>query len=89
MQLIVVNSNSCPFFFFLYRVRVMVSNATLNNISVMSWQSVLLVEETAETTDLSQITDKLYHIMIQNVVSSTPHYLQDSKNGKFKSITQI
>jgi hypothetical protein len=28
------------------RVRVVVFNATLNNISVISWQSVLLVEET-------------------------------------------
>jgi hypothetical protein len=28
------------------RVRVMVFNATFNNISVMSWWSVLLVEET-------------------------------------------
>jgi hypothetical protein len=27
------------------RVRVMVLNATFNNISVISWQSVLLVEE--------------------------------------------
>jgi len=27
-------------------VRVMVFNATLNNISVISWQLVLLVEET-------------------------------------------
>jgi hypothetical protein len=27
-------------------VRVMVCNATFNNISVISWQSVLLVEET-------------------------------------------
>jgi hypothetical protein len=27
-------------------VRVMVFNATVNNISVLSWQSVLLVEET-------------------------------------------
>jgi hypothetical protein len=27
-------------------VRVMVLNATFNNISVISWQSVLLVEET-------------------------------------------
>ena len=35
-------------------------NATLNNISVILWRSVLLVEE---TTDLSQVTDKLYHIM--------------------------
>jgi hypothetical protein len=29
-----------------YRVRVMVLNATLNNFSVISWRSVLLVEET-------------------------------------------
>ena len=28
------------------RVRIMVFNATLNNISVISWPSVLLVEET-------------------------------------------
>jgi hypothetical protein len=28
------------------RVGIMVFNATLNNISVISWQSVLLVEET-------------------------------------------
>jgi len=39
---------------------VMVFNATFNNISVISWRSVLLVEE---TTDLLQVTDKLYHIM--------------------------
>ena len=29
-----------------FQVRVMVFNATFNNISVISWQSVLLVEET-------------------------------------------
>ena len=28
------------------RVKVMVFNATFNNISVISWQSILLVEET-------------------------------------------
>jgi len=39
----------------------MVFNATFNNISVMSWQSVLLMEE---TTDLLQVTDKLYRIML-------------------------
>jgi hypothetical protein len=41
-------------------------NATFNNISVISWLSVLSVEETEylkKTTDLLQVTDKLYHIM--------------------------
>jgi uncharacterized protein YhhL (DUF1145 family) len=33
-------------YIFLHRVRVMVFNATFNNISVILWQSILLVEET-------------------------------------------
>ena len=51
------------------RVMVMVFNATLNNISVISWLPVLLVEETrvpGETTDLL-VTDKLYPIMLYQV----------------------
>jgi len=39
----------------------MVFNATFNNISVLSWRSVLFVEE---TTHLSQVTDKHCHIML-------------------------
>jgi hypothetical protein len=42
----------------------MVLNSTFNNISVISWRSVLLVEDQEKTTDLSQVTDKLYHIML-------------------------
>ena len=46
----------------------MVFNATFSNISVISWLSVLLMEEIAEypkkSTDLPQVTDKLYHIML-------------------------
>ena len=45
-------------------VVVMVFNTTFNNISVISWQSVLLVKETGENTDLSQVTDTLYHILL-------------------------
>ena len=42
----------------------MVFNATFNNIPAISWWTVLLVEE---TTDLSQFTDKLYHIRLYRV----------------------
>ena len=54
---------------FLYRYKalfvcLMVFNTTFNNISVISWWSVLLVEDPAKTTNLSQVTDKLYLIML-------------------------
>ena len=45
------------FFFFAYqefRVRVMLFNATFNNISVISWRSVLFVEETGVLVDNHQ-----------------------------------
>jgi hypothetical protein len=48
----------------------MVFNATFNKISIILWQSVLLVGETGvpgENHDLSQVTDKLYHIMLHRV----------------------
>ena len=48
----------------------MVFNANFSNISAISWWSVLFVEETGvpgENHDLSEVTDKLYHIKLHHV----------------------
>jgi hypothetical protein len=45
---------------------VMVFNVTFNNISVILWRSVLLVEE---TTDLLQVVDKLINLEYYRVIA--------------------
>jgi hypothetical protein len=48
----------------------MVLIATFNNMSALSWLSVLMVEETGvpgENHDLPQIPDKLHQIMLHRV----------------------
>ena len=58
--------------------RDVVFNATFNNISVISWRSVLFggggggPEYQENTTDLSQVTDK--------IISSTPRHERGSNS---------
>jgi len=56
-------------------VMVMVFNASFDNISVISWQSILLVEETGEKHQpVASHCQTMSHI----VVSSTPSHQRDS-----------
>jgi hypothetical protein len=49
----------------------MVFNATFNNISVISWWSVLLVEETGVTGENHRPVTSHWQTLSHNVVSST------------------
>jgi hypothetical protein len=50
----------------------MVFNATYNNISVISWRSVLLVEETGVPGINNRSATSQCQTLLSNVVSSTP-----------------
>ena len=50
----------------------MVFNATFNNISVISWTSVLLVEETKVPRESHWPAASHWQTLLHNVVSSTP-----------------
>ena len=54
------------------RVRVMLFNATFNNISAISWLSVLLVEETGVPGENHRPAASPCETLSPNVVSSTP-----------------
>ena len=62
-------------FYYTWLIRVMVFNTTFNNISAVSWWTVLLVKETGVPVEnhWPSTNHKLYH----NVVSSTPRHQQD------------
>jgi len=58
-------------------VRVKVFNATFNNISVISWQSVLLVEETVVHRKNHRSVTSHCQTLPHHVVSSTPPLERD------------
>jgi len=55
------------------RVRVMVFNATFNNISIISWRSVLLVEETGVPGETHRTAASHWQTLSHKVVSGTHH----------------
>ena len=57
-----------------------VSNATFYNISVISWLSVLLIEEIGVPGDNHRPAASLYQTSSHNVVSSTLRHDQDSNS---------
>jgi hypothetical protein len=59
-------------------VRVMVFNATFNNISVISWRSVLLVNKTIVPGENHQSVASQWQTLSHNVVSCTPRHEKDS-----------
>ena len=54
------------------RVRVMLFNATFNNISVISWRSVLLVEKNRVPRENHRPSTSHWQTLSHNNVSSTP-----------------
>jgi hypothetical protein len=58
-------------------VRVMVFNATFNNISVISPRSVLLVKETRVPGETRRPVASHWHLLSHNIVSSIPYHERD------------
>ena len=72
-----ISSNGQDFFIFFIlmelMVRVMVFNVIFNNISVISWQFVFLVEETGGPEENHRPAASHLQALFHNVVLSTPH----------------
>jgi hypothetical protein len=73
-------SDSGIFWFFSLGFRVKVFNATCNNISAISWRSVLLVEETGVPEENHRPAASHWQTFSHNVVLSTPRHERGSNS---------
>ena len=64
--------------FSIMRVRIILFNATFNNISAVYWRSVLLVEKTRIHRENHRPVASHWQTLSHNVVSSTPRHERDS-----------
>ena len=65
---------SLPLYLYLLGCRGMVFNATLNKISVISWLSVLWMEETGVPGENHRRVASHLQTLSHNVVSNTPRH---------------
>ena len=63
-------------------IRVMVFKATFYNISVISWRSIVLVEETRVPREKHWSASSHWQTLSRNVVSSTPRHEQGSNSQR-------
>jgi hypothetical protein len=77
----------CDLFFFdncwnlwLFRVIVMVFSVPFNNMSVISWQSALLVEETGVPGEIHRLAASHWQTLLDNTVLSTHRHERDSNS---------
>ncbi len=63
------------------RGRVVVFNATFNNISIISWRSVLLIGETGVPGENHRPGLRHWQTLSHNVVSSTPRHERYSNHN--------
>ena len=68
------------------RLRFMVLNTTFNSMSVISWRTILFVDETGEN---QRYVASHWQILSYNVVSSTPRHEWDSGNSEIRATLDI
>ena len=64
------------------RIRAMVFNATFSNISIISWQSALLMEETGLPKETHRPAASYFQTLSHDVSSSTPRREWDSNSQR-------